>query len=125
MASPPVAPPLPGAIFSSGSFKEGRRLLEKGTYGEAATRFAAGVSGRKDMYTVQLALACEPSTIARAGGSTRGSSQFFILETSFKGQACFRLLWGIYPSKDAAAAARAGVPSSFLKDPHPPVIAPL
>jgi septal ring-binding cell division protein DamX len=77
------------------------------------------------MYTVQLALACEDSTVARAAGSTRGSSQFFILPTTFRDQACYRLLWGAYSSKAAAVAGKKGIPQAFLKDPHPPVVSAL
>jgi septal ring-binding cell division protein DamX len=111
--------------LSSGAFKEGRRLLDGASFSGAAGQFAAGVAGRRGMYTVQLALACETSTIARALGSLRGATQFFILPTTYKGQACYRMLWGAYSSKSEAAGARGSVPPSFLKDPHPPVVAPL
>jgi len=124
---PPAAlAPVPeGAILSSGAFKEGRRLLQSGKIGEAAARFAEAVSGRKGLFTVQLALACERSTIERAAGSTRGATSFFIVPTTFKGQSCYRMLWGTYPSRSAATEGRGGVPPAFLKDPHPPVVAPL
>ncbi|HZE89820.1 MAG TPA: DUF4388 domain-containing protein [Verrucomicrobiae bacterium] len=117
-----VAEPPASSIFSTGAFKEGRWLIDSGAYGDAAGRFAAGLGQRKGMYTVQLALACETTTIARAAGSTHGANQFFIVPTSYRGQACYRMLWGIFPSKSSAEGARAGIPQSFLKDPHPPVV---
>ena len=111
-----------GSILRAGPYKQGRQLLEKGEVAGAARLFEKASGGLKGLYTVQLALACEPETVARAVGSTRGSSQFFILPTTYQGRSCYRLLWGAYASRAAAAAGRSSIPERFLKDPHPPVI---
>lgn len=124
-SSRPLASPPAGSIFSSGSWKAGRRLLENGSYEEAARRFESAVSGRAGLYTVQLALACEPQTIARALRTTTSASEFFILPTTYQGRSCYRLLWGAYSGKSAAIAAKGSVPRSFQQDPNPPKVAPI
>ncbi len=114
-----------GPIFSPGLYQQGRRLIQQGSLQEAASRFRSAIGGRKGLYTVQLALACEPQTVSRSIGSTREPSQIFILPATYRGQSCYRLLWGAYASRDAALKARSGLPSAFLKDPSPPFVAPL
>ncbi len=48
----------------------------------------------------------------------------WVVTTPFRGKTCFRVLWGRYPSREAAEAALAGAPA-FFSTPrnHPMVVA--
>ncbi len=120
-----LAPAEPEGIFQGSAFREARALLEKGRLREAAHRFDSALGARDGLYTIQLAVACEPGTISRAIGTTRGASEFFILPKILKGRECYRLLWGRYPDRSAAEKARSSVPGVFLKDRNPPFPTPL
>jgi hypothetical protein len=114
-----------GDIFQSGPFREAKALLARGDLSDAAGRFESVMASRKGMYTIQLALACEPRTVTRAVQTTRGSTELFILPREYNGRSCYRLLWGTYPSRSAAERARASVPRAFLKDKNGPFPAPI
>jgi hypothetical protein len=115
----------PGNIFQSGPFRQARELLGRGRISEAARGFRSALAGEKGLYTVQLALACRPETVTRALETTRGAKEFFILSKEFNGRACYRLLWGLFPSRKAADRGRSMAPGSFLRDRNPPFIAPI
>jgi septal ring-binding cell division protein DamX len=74
---------------------------------------------------VQLAIACEPPTVAQAVQTARDSSQLFILPAQIGGRSCYRMLWGAYASRPEADRARRSIPARFLKDPNPPFVRPL
>jgi hypothetical protein len=48
----------------------------------------------------------------------------WLLETRHGSRDCFRVMWGRYPSLDAAKRAKAGIPSFFTTPSnHPAVVA--
>jgi hypothetical protein len=120
-----LAPTEPEGIFQGGAFREARGLLVKGRLREAARRFDSALGARDGLYTIQLAVACEPGTVNRAIGTTRGASEFFILPKILSGRECYRLLWGRYADRTTAEKARSSVPRAFLKDRNPPFPSPL
>jgi septal ring-binding cell division protein DamX len=74
-----------------------------------ATRAAADLSrlsASEGAWTAQLLVACRAETVERVIAGSRGASKLYVLPAEVKGEACFRICWGMYPSqKDAAAAA--------------------
>ena len=64
----------------------------------------------KNHFTIQLELACEIPTLVDAWKYDRPAGTMWVLTTPFKGQTCFRVLWGRYPTQEAAHRAIAGVP---------------
>ncbi len=77
---------------------------------------------RRNHFTVQLELACETQTLVDAWKHDRPSATMWVLTTPYEGKTCFRVLWGRYPSKDAARRALAGVPSFFSSNHNRPVV---
>ncbi len=120
-----LASPQDGNILLSGRFRDARTHLGAGRLREAASGFEASLAGRRGLYTVQLALACSPETVARANRSSGGAEEFFILPKEFDGRACYRLLWGAYPGRKSADSARASVPVAFRKSRDAPFVAPI
>jgi len=120
-----LASPLRGDIFQSAPFLQGRSLLQQGRLRDASSRFVAAWEGRKNLYTVQLAVACEPETVARAFGSAGASTEFFILPKAYKGRSCYRLLWGSFTDRGAALRGIERVPRALLDSGLSPVPAPI
>ncbi len=120
-----LASPKDGNILLSGPFRDARTHLGAGRLREAASGFEASLAGRRGLYTVQLALACSPETVARANRSSGGAEEFFILPKEFDGRACYRLLWGAYPGRKSAESARTSVPAAFKKARDAPFVAPI
>jgi septal ring-binding cell division protein DamX len=77
---------------------------------------------RRSHYTIQLELACEVSTLLDAWKYDRPAGTLWVLTTPFDGKTCFRVLWGRYPSREAARRALSGVPSFFSTGGNRPVV---
>jgi Domain of unknown function (DUF4388) len=88
----------------------------------AARDLQKASADHKNHFTIQLELACETSTLVDASKYDRPAGTMWVLTTPFKGQTCFRVLWGRYPSKEAARRALAGVPAFFNSAPNRPVV---
>ena len=68
---------------------------------------------RKSRFTIQLELACEISSLADAWKYDHPSGTLWVLATPFQGKTCFRVLWGRYPTREAARRALSGIPPFF------------
>ncbi|HEY2797711.1 MAG TPA: hypothetical protein VGK26_07465 [Thermoanaerobaculia bacterium] len=77
---------------------------------------------RRNHFTIQLELACETQTLVDAWKHDRPAGTMWVLTSPYEGKTCFRVLWGRYPSKDAARRALAGVPSFFSSNHNRPVV---
>ncbi len=69
-------------------------------------------------------MACAPENVEKAVGAVAGEA-LFILPTSYKGKACYRLCWGVYDSRPAAEAALASLPAYFRQGGTAPRVSPL
>lgn len=101
---------------------EGRDLLGKGRFPEAAKAFLAESAGRKAGYAINIEVACQPDTIAKGYTAAGSSADFMILPYSLKGRACYLVLWGYYPDRASADAALAQLPPFFTQSAQPRVI---
>ena len=77
---------------------------------------------RKAHFAIQLELACEVSTLVDAWGYDRPAGTLWVMTTPFQGKTCFRVLWGRYPTKEAARRAVSGVPPFFSNPRSHPVV---
>ncbi len=78
---------------------------------------------RKTRYAVQVELACEIPSLVDAWKYDRPSGSLWVLATPFQGKICFRVLWGRYPTRDAAHRAVAKAPTFFTSARNRPVVA--
>jgi septal ring-binding cell division protein DamX len=44
---------------------------------------------------------------------TEGSSNLFVLPTSVQGRACYRVIWGLFDSREAAERSKGSLPMSL------------
>ena len=84
-----------------------------------AARAAADLTrlgAHRGAWTAQILLACKTETVERLLEREPSSSELFVVPVEFRGDSCFRVCWGSYPtSKDAAAAGDR--PASLLGEP--------
>jgi septal ring-binding cell division protein DamX len=73
-------------------------------------------------YAIQLELACEVPSLAEAWKHDRPAGSMWLLTTRHGTRDCFRVLWGRYPSLDAAKAAKASAPAFFSTAANRPAV---
>ena len=64
-----------------------------------------------DQFTIQVELVCQQASLNKA--TEIGGSKVWSSPIAYRGQACHRVFWGRYPTRDAAEAAVAQVPSGL------------
>jgi len=105
-SAPALPPPAAASPAGGPGFGFGQRLLDAGTIDRAAETFGRALqpipSGR---YTLQVMIACEAETIRKARAGTRPDEGLFVLPVSVRGRGCYRVLWGVFESRDAASNA--------------------
>ena len=55
----------------------------------------------------------EVFSVREGWGNAGGSNDYILLPFSYRGRACYRVLWGVYPSASAARRGAASVPAFF------------
>ena len=76
-------------------------------------------------YAIQLELACEESTVAKALRADPSGRQIWIVPFDFRGRSCYRVLWGRYRTLPKARDAKASVPAMFLRGGNRPAVVSL
>lgn len=125
-----VARPTPRPVVTAVSAAPSRSAAPPETTGasrqawldRAARDHQKATADHKNHFTIQLELACEIPTLVDAWKYDRPAGTLWVLTTPFKGQTCFRVLWGRYPTKEVARRAIAGVPPFFNSAHSRPVV---
>jgi hypothetical protein len=119
--SRPAATPKPTAGIGRRSRGEGSRSYWLDRASRDQKRSAAD---RQARFAIQLELACEVPSLVEAWRHDRPQGSMWLVTTTFQGRTCFRVLWGRYPSSEAARQALDSAPS-FFSTPrnHPMVVA--
>ncbi len=90
---------------------------------ERASRDQKRLNGdRKTRFAIQLELACEIGSLVDAWRHDRPAGTMWVLTTPFQGRTCFRVLWGRYPTREAARRALPGAPSFFSTARNRPIV---
>ncbi len=92
-----------------------RKLAESGQLPEAALIWKSLLMGEKAKYTLQLILACQERTVLDTMHALGNSESLMIVQADFKGQTCYRMIYGTYASEADAILARTALPESFVK----------
>jgi hypothetical protein len=118
-ASVPAAhsAPLPGSAPAStpasapaAAAGDGRALLVKGDYAAAALVFKHKLAASSG-YTLQMEVLCKPElSVPKIIATLPADAPYMLVPVNFHGNpACYRELWGIYPSAAAADAGKAAI----------------
>ncbi|HVS33169.1 MAG TPA: DUF4388 domain-containing protein [Thermoanaerobaculia bacterium] len=107
-ASPPAPPPT--VVTPTGA--EGTVASPAGDlrvrYDAMAREFAQNPIGN---FAVQFAIMCEPSSLTNA--IRGGGAKVWFVPISLRGRSCYRVFWGRYESREAAAAAMGEIPANL------------
>ena len=82
-------------------------------------------SERSARFTIQLELVCEEASLSDAWKYDRPAGTMWLATTPFRGQNCFRVLWGRYPTREAAQRALARAPGFFTTPRNRPLVVPI
>jgi septal ring-binding cell division protein DamX len=86
-------------------------------YDDMAQTFASQATGN---FTVQFELVCQTSSVTKA--IQAGGSNVWFIPIAYRGQNCYRVFWGHYPTKAEAQKALADVPSALRAGSTPSVV---
>jgi len=105
-AAKPEAPAQGRGSWTARAARDKKRLA-----GEKSTRFA-----------IQLELVCETPSLVEAWKHDRPAGNMWLLSTQHAGRDCFRVLWGRYPTLEAAKKAKVRTPSFFQTAANHPAV---
>jgi septal ring-binding cell division protein DamX len=114
-APPPASEPEPEpepAVTLSGNLSERARLDRQ--------RMRAAGEG----WTLQFATLCSRESAERKLAALNGYERFYLLPARVNDRDCHRLCWGLYPSREAALAAR-GLPRQLTEIEGKPAAMPI
>ncbi len=77
---------------------------------ERADRDYRRLSGMEDRFTSHLMLSCDQDNTRRHMEGAGWHDNLYLLPAEYHGQDCFRLCWGIYPTREATEAEGAILP---------------
>lgn len=100
-------------------------LLKSGRTMDAANSWKKALMPKRSRYTVQLEIACQESTVMEAFQILSDSPELAVVPLDYHGKACYRVLYGVYPTAEEAQARRGRLPQSFLKQDSPAQVIPL
>jgi hypothetical protein len=110
--APSGAPKPPPASAPRSAGGDGRALLRGGEFAAAARAFQGEISARgSDKFTLALGLYCNEENAGRLIANAGGSSEIYVLPATVDGRSCYRVIWGLYDSRDDAEGAAASLPS--------------
>jgi septal ring-binding cell division protein DamX len=93
-----------------------RRLVAAGDLAGAAGRGASFARGPgAGAYALQLVFACEEKTVKNAFQAVSSGELYLAPAKGAGNRSCYRLLWGVYPDRGAAAASAADIPAYFRR----------
>ncbi len=75
-----------------------------GSLRERADRDYLRLAGMEDRFTAHLMLACDWDNTRRHMEGAGWHDNLYLLPAEYNGQDCFRLCWGVYPTREAVEA---------------------
>jgi hypothetical protein len=97
-------------------------MLQNGNLIEAAKSWNDQLITNQDGYSIQIVIACEKKTVYDTFRLLKDSEQLFILPMTFKGQSCYRVLYGQFPSRATAKTAIRKLPQNLFEDSSPATV---
>ncbi len=109
-------------LSADANFRSAMELMRRGRFPEAAESFQRALESQDPgTYAIQVLLACQDITLQRAFERAPDRTLYFVA-TTFRGQACYRLLDGLYSSESEARSELDRLPALFREDGNRPVV---
>jgi len=110
---------------SQGEPSAAMTLLQSGRIPQAAFTWKQETANRKSKFTIQLLIACQEKTVLESLQAVPDAKDFLILPLQYKGQSCYRVLYGLYETEREAQSAATRLPAVFLQQASPARAVPL
>ena len=114
-ASATPAPVTPASRGTQGDPAAAYAALKAGKLTDAGVASEAIARSRANEFSIQILVACAPSTIEKALANDP-SPDLFVLPASINGRACHRLMRGFFPSAAAANQAVGSLPPYYVAE---------
>lgn len=109
-------------LSADANFRSAIDLIKDQRFPEAAELFGRALQEQSPgSYSIQVLLACQDSTLERAFERAPNRTLYFV-STTFRGQSCYRLLDGLYPSEMEARRELERLPAFFREDGNLPTV---
>jgi hypothetical protein len=123
-APTPVVAVAAGATPAARAAGSGYEALKAGRLAEATAGFESVALSRSAEFSVQLLVACSPTTIEKAIQNDP-STELFTLPATIGGKPCHRLMRGFFKTSGEAAQAVAALPGYYVAEGAKPKAVPL
>jgi hypothetical protein len=122
-AAPPLAKTSPSTMLvSDANFRSALELVEERRFREAAESFGRALGNQAPgAYSIQILLACQDATLEKSFTRAAGRT-LYVVPTTFRGQACYRLFDGLYSTDQEARRELEKLPAIFFEDGNLPVV---
>jgi len=123
-ATPSTAQPLQSKPATTPELPDNSPLhmLQDGKISDAAQSWRTQLSKHNFGYTIQLVIACQDKTVLDTYRLLNYSKEIIVLPLNFKGQNCYRVLYGQFRARENAQSAVRSLPEVFSKQPSPPTV---
>jgi hypothetical protein len=125
---PTSKPAAPAPTAASRAPAAGTAAMPKSRQGwmqRAERDQKSAASDRDARFAIQLELACEVPSLSEAFGHDRPAGNMWVVPTPYRGKTCFRVLWGRYPTREAADGALGSAPAFFSTPRNHPMVVPV
>lgn len=109
----------PGTSPAGGA--SGRELLASGNLDRAAQAFVFELERSPEQFTIAVGLYCDAQNAARTVESAGANDELFVLPAQLNGRTCYRILWGLFGSRESASGAISSIPSGIRSGDSTPV----
>jgi septal ring-binding cell division protein DamX len=100
-------------------------LLQSGRISDAAESWSGELAAHRKDYSIQIVIACQEKTVLDTFKLLNHSDEFILLPLVFRGQNCYRVLFGRYSTRAAALDAVEALPDVFLRQASPATVVAL
>jgi hypothetical protein len=105
--------PAPTTTTPSAAGRNGRALLRSGDLTAAARAFENELQGAGNRFTIAVGLYCNQANVARLLSGFNDSNQLYLLPATVSGQNCYRVVWGLFDSRESAQQGIRTVPAGI------------
>jgi hypothetical protein len=113
-AAKPPTPPGGTSVSPGSGGSSGRALLRSGNLPAAAQSFQQElVRTSADKFTIAVGLYCNAENVSRMIEGAGASTDIYVLPTLVDGKSCYRVVWGLFDSRDAAERSLSSLPNSI------------
>ena len=106
-----ATPPPPQTRTGSPSSGNARQQLAAGNLSGAARSFLGQLrTSSTNKFTIAVGLYCNEDNVGRIVASASGSEQIFVLPATVQGRSCYRIMWGLFDTRQAANSGMGSLP---------------